>query len=102
MKDEQIVAKSKGQPDQKGTCKQADTWADCQKLAGGEKEALAVFNAQWKTNAINKLRKPATGALSIGKMIIAAKATGKLTPELQARLAETLKKAGVEIPEGIL
>lgn len=102
MKEIEIVAKTKGQPDLKGKVAQADTWADCQKIAGGEKEAVAIFNAQVKTNAMNKLRKPATGALSLGKLIASAKASGKLTKDAQDKLADILKKAGVAIPDGVL
>lgn len=102
MKEIEIVAKTKNQPDVKGKCSQADTWTDCQKLAGGDKEAIEVFNSQWKTNALNKLRKPATGALALGKMIAAAKASGKLTDKAKNDLAAILKNAGVVIPEGAL
>lgn len=102
MKDEPIVAKTKGQPDLTGTCKQADNWPDCQKIAGGEKEALAIFNRQVKTDAMNKLRKPATGALSLGKLIASAKASGKLSEKARNQLADILKAAGVVIPEGVL
>jgi len=102
MKEIEITAKTKGQPDIVGKCKQADSLADAVKLAGGEKEALEYFNRQFKTDALNKLRKPATGALSLGKLIVAAKASGKMDEKTKNELIAVLKKGGVMIPEGIL
>ena len=89
MKDESIIAKTKGQPDLTGTCKQAETWADAQKIAGGEKEALAIFNRQVKTDAMNRLRKPTTGTMAMAKLL--AKAPDKA----QAAIRDLLLKAGV-------
>lgn len=101
MKEIEIVAKTKGQPDLKGKVKQYDSLAEAGKLLG-EADALARLNAQVKTDGMNKLRKPATGATSIGKLIASAKASGKLTPKAQAELAAILKNAGVVIPDGVL
>jgi hypothetical protein len=100
MKELEITAKTKGQPDLKGKCMQYDSLAEAEKALG--KEALAKLNAQVKTDAMNKLRKPATGALSLGKLIASAKASGKLTKDAQDKLADILKKAGVTIPDGVL
>ena len=100
MKEIDLLVKTKGQPDIKGKCKQYDTMAEAEKELG--KEALAKLNAQVKTDAMNKLRRPATGALSLGKLIASAKASGKLSKDAQDKLADILKKAGVVIPEGVL
>ena len=101
MKDIDIVAKTKGQPDLKGKCKQYETLAEAEKDLTKE-IALAILNTQVKTNAMNKLRKPATGALSLGKLIASAKACGKLSEKARNQLADILKAAGVVIPEGVL
>ena len=101
MKEIEIVAKTKGQPDLKGKTKQYDSLAEAEKDLTKE-IALAILNAQVKTNAMNKLRKPATGPLSLGKLIAAAKASGKLTKDSQDKLADILRKAGVVIPDGVL
>jgi hypothetical protein len=101
MKEIEIIAKTKGQPDLKGKAKQYDSLAEAEKDLTKE-IALAILNAQVKTNAMNKLRKPATGALSLGKLIASAKASGKLTKDAQDKLADILKKAGVTIPDGVL
>ena len=90
MKEEAIVAKTKGQPDLTGKCNQADTWADCQKIAGGEKEALAIFNRQVKTDAMNKLRKPATGTMALARLI------AKQPEKAQAQIRDLLLKAGLK------
>jgi hypothetical protein len=100
MKVIDIVAKTKGQPDLTGKCNQYDSLTEAEKALGAE--ALAKLNAQIKTDAMNKLRKPATGALSLGKLIASAKASGKLTKDAQDKLADILKKAGVVIPEGLI
>lgn len=101
MKEIEIVAKTKGQPDLKGKCKQYDSLVEAEKELGKE-IALERLNTQIKTDAMNRLRKPATGAVALGKLIAAAKTSGRLTPDLKARLEETFKKAGVTVPEGIL
>ena len=101
MKEIEIVAKTNGQPDLKGKAKQYESMAEAEKDLTKE-IALAILNAQVKTNAMNKLRKPATGALSLGKLIASAKASGKLTKDAQDKLADILKKAGVVIPDGVL
>ena len=101
MKEIEIVAKTKGQPDLKGKCKQYDSLAEAEKDLTKE-VALSLVNTQVKTNALNKLRKPATGALSLGKLIAAAKASGKLDSKSRDALTEILKKAGIVVPEGAL
>ena len=101
MKDIELVAKTKGQPDNKGKCKQYDSLAEAEKDLTKE-VALAKLNAQVKTDAMNKLRRPATGAISLGKLIASAKASGKLDKSAQEKLAEILKKAGVVVPEGVI
>ncbi len=90
MKVEKIVAKTKGQPDLNGECNQADNWIDCQKIAGGEKEAVAIFNRQVKTDAMNKLRKPAAGPMALAKLI------AKQPEKAQAQIRELLLKAGIK------
>ena len=101
MKDVELLVKTKGQPDIKGKCKQYETLAEAEKDLTKE-VALAKLNAQVKTDAMNKLRRPAGGAVSLGKLIASAKASGKLTKDAQEKLADILKKAGVVIPEGAL
>ena len=101
MKEIEIVAKTKGQPDLKGKCKQYASMVEASKDLG-EENALERLNAQVKTDAMNKLRKPATGALSLGKLIAAAKASGKLTKEQRDKLAKIFGDAGIVIPEGVL
>ena len=101
MKVIEVLAKTKGQPDIKGSCKQYASFAEAGKDLG-EDGALERLNAQIKTDAMNKLRRPAGGAVSLGKLIAAAKASGKLTKEAQEKLADVLKKAGVDIPAGVL
>ena len=70
-------------------CPQADTWPECVKLAGDEKKAIAVFNAQWLTNAMNKTRRPSEGGL--GKLI------AKAPPEAKKKIEEILKAAGITL-----
>ena len=51
----------KGQPDYKefsSEVSQADNWQEAIKIAGGEDKALALFNRQVKTDALNALRAP--------------------------------------------
>ena len=75
-----------------GVCKapQADTWAEAQKIAGGEKEALAKFNSQVLTDAMNKMRRPSEGTWDkLLKKLPAGKA--------QEEIAAILKKHGIEL-----
>jgi hypothetical protein len=68
---------------------QADTWAEAQKIAGGEKEALAKFNAQVLTDAMNKARKPSGGG--IGRLV------SKAPPEAKDQIKKILEKYGIKI-----
>ena len=73
-----------------GVCKaaQADTWADAVKIAGGEKEALAKFNAQHLTDCMNKMRKP--GGINIEKAV----AKMGLPKEAQDQIKAIFEKFG--------
>jgi len=101
MKEIEILAKTKGQPDLKGKCKQYASLVEAGKDLG-EENALERINAQIKTDAMNKLRKPASGALSLGKLIASAKESGKLTKDARDKLAAILRGAGVQVPEGLI
>ena len=97
MKEVEIVAKTKGQPDVKGKAPQYESLAEAAKVLGGEAKALEILNRQVKTDCLNKLRKPATGAMSLAKMISTAQQTGKLSPDAKAKIDEILKKAGISL-----
>lgn len=68
---------------------QADTWAEAQKIAGGEKEALAKFNAQVLTDAMNKARKPSGGG--IGRLV------SKAPAEAQEAIRKILEKYQIKV-----
>jgi hypothetical protein len=70
-------------------CQQADTWAEAIKLSGGEKEALAKFNAQLLTDKMNAARKPSGGG--IGRLV------SKAPPEAKDQIKKILEKYGVKI-----
>ena len=72
-----------------GKAPQAESWAECQKIAGGEKEAIAIFNRQVKTDELNKLRKPAVDPI--------ASLVKKAPPEAKDQIRAILAKHGIKI-----
>ncbi len=84
---------SKGQPEKVIKIQQAESLKECITLAKGEKEAVAIFNSQWVTNAMNKVRKPVADPAA--KAISAALKSDKVPQAVKDKLMEELKKAGI-------
>jgi len=80
-----------------GTVKvqQASTWAEAIKLSGTEEKALAKFNAQFLTDAVNKARKPSGGGL--GKLVTKLMADPKASQADKDKLSEILKKYDIKV-----
>ena len=91
MKQIEKEIKSGGKVVSKIKIDQAESSAECLKLAGGEKEMIAIFNAQYATNQMNKVRKPGDGGFS--RLVSKA---AKEHPELKDALAKVLEKYGVK------
>ena len=89
MKEITKEVKSGGKVTGKVVCKQADSWAEAIKIAGDEAKALAKFNAQVLTDAMNKARRPSEGGL--GRLI------SKAPPEAKKQIEEILRKAGITV-----
>lgn len=63
MKEKEITATTGSKKDGtlkefKGKVRQAESWPEAIKIAGDETKALALFNRQVATDALNALRKP--------------------------------------------
>lgn len=86
---------SKGQVISKLKCQQADTLDEAIKLAGGEKEVVALFNQQFLTNAMNKARKPVADPMV--KMVTAALKDDKVDQKAKDKILEILKAAGLKL-----
>ena len=75
---------------------QVDSWAEACQLAGSESEALKVFNAQWATNAKNKIRAKATAVMSAAKVRAQAVTDVLSDTEKIAAMAKVGQEQGVE------
>ena len=70
-------------------CAQAENWQEAIKMSGGEKEALAKFNAQFLTDKMNTARKPSGGG--IGRLV------SKAPAEAQEAIRKILEKYAVKV-----